>query len=372
MERSYQALQDNPTVAYEEVSLLPPHERERVVLELMRVAPKEAAPLCKLLFTGVGKSRCLRMAAEPHQDWLKLSPQKEQSCTEHPDRDTCWDIRSQKAASMGDKATAVESCLHLLDSHWQAECLRARAVERAQQDKISEISYYCPRSSKLTELNCNEAAVAALISLSIQEHQGLDQDQRLLPSSSQRTWKNEIQRAKRIKMLWKADAAHALYLASSYWSGVIWGLAELDPLFLLNLPQEAASHRRCWSASKRVAQSSQPLADMARWEKDLWVILPENQKRGFPRPQNEIKKSYSTDLLSDESMLQIGVFRAFELRPSSPDDPITDWMLCIMEGIARLQEPEATLFNEILEHPNPILRARAEELHQQIWNEQKD
>ena len=362
LERSYNALLSNPTQAYEEVSLLAPQAREEVVLELMRVAPQNAAPLCKLLFAGDAKKRCLRMKESPHSDWLELKEDNKSLCKDHPDPDTCWDIRAQRYAREDNREKAVEQCHKLIDVHWQAECLQNLAVERAAEDALEDAYFYCSESTKLMTLDCERKFIESSINLSIREHRGLNKDLKVSSKSRHQSWTKEEERSKQIKMIWKSDTQKGMLMSESFWSGVIWGLGDIDSIYLYNLPKSAIPHRRCWTAHQRVLYNSQPLVDLKRWERELWINLSKDHQRGVPRDQIKMEKSFPTALFDPEHMLQISTFRAFELRPAAPLSPQQDWMLCIMESIARLKNTEQTLLKEITQHSDPILKKRAEEL----------
>ncbi len=350
IQEALQQFESAPGSALEQISLLDEKDREIAVMTVMR--SQANTKYCSLLSEGKVKDRCIRMGeyALQHKNLPKTSIQELQTveCSLHKDADTCWDLQATQFI-FEKKFNQIKSlCTRISLSHWQEECLENKAVQIAQQGEIHLGFSMCNEQK-----SCDQQVLLGLAHFSVQH---------ILSQNSKE--KKQIQRNRDfisqqrkhiITKLSKKSPIKAYPYGETFLFYVTEIIQNEHRNLTSSLPIESILIKNCNQATNTLAYNKWDLENLAEWQQQYMSFLSKHQKKHTPRTfvDKEIPTPNTENLVA---------YAPFILRSAIPEDPLADWTLCLLEGVARLQNVDTRLLYEARSYPNKIVQNRANEL----------
>ena len=122
-----------------------------------------------------------------------------------------------------------------------------------------------------------------------------------------------------------------------------------------SLPDESILIKNCNQALHTLQYNKWDLENLKEWQQQYMTLLSKTQRKHTPR------KFIERDIPVPKENNRIA-FSPFVLRLAIPEDPLADWTLCLLEGVARLEHVDTRLLIEAQSYPNFIIQERANEL----------
>ncbi len=342
-----------PATALEQISLLDEPEREIAVMTVMRSKPERK--YCTLLSKGDVKDRCLRMA-----EYAKKTPLGEHSpiqqmtssaCTLHKDSDTCWDLQNIQNIHDGNYGKIVEMCSQISLAYWQNECRQHKAFLVAQTGNILLGFELCSQTNNIQQ--CEKDVLLGLAEHSISHiKQQKKTDKAQIQSNRDFI---STQRKTIIEQLVATKSSEAYVYGETFLFYVTQMVVEEHTELHNSLPIESILIKNCNQAIQVLRYNKWDLENLEEWQQHYMSILSQAQRKRTPR--NFVERDIPVP--KEENRV---AFSPFVLRSAIPQNPLADWTVCLLEGVARLEIQDTRLLVEAQSYPNPLIQQRANEL----------
>ncbi len=356
LQEALQQFETAPADALEQVSLLPPTDREIAVMSIMRSRPN--IKYCTLLSVGVVKDRCIRMAdfAQSHNiPTSTIEHIQSTKCSLHQDADTCWDllaIETTNNAKINSESfqKIKEICSKISLSIWQEECRENQASLIAQKGEIQLGFSMCSQ-----EQSCEEKVLHNIALFSVRKIQDLNQKNKQKKQVQRNRDFLTQQRKKIISELLTNTPSKAYLYGETFLFYVTKIITDNHTGLTSSLPDESILIKNCNQALHTLQYNKWDLENLNEWQQQYMTLLSKTQRKHTPR------EFLKRDIPAPKENNRIA-FSPFVLRLAIPEDPLADWTLCLLEGVARLEHVDTRLLIEAQSYPNIIIRERANEL----------
>lgn len=356
LQDALQQFETAPSDALEQVSLLPQGEREIAVMSIMRSRPN--IKYCTLLSAGVVKDRCLRMAdfAQDRQvPTSTIEHRQSTKCSLHQDADTCWDllaIETTKNTKINSETfeKIKEICSQISLSIWQEECKENQASLIAQKGEIQLGFSMCNEGQ-----SCEEKVLYNIALFSVTKIQDLNQKNKQKKQVQRNRDFLTQQRKKIISELLTNTPSKAYLYGETFLFYVTKIITDNHIGLTSSLPDESILIKNCNQALHTLQYNKWDLENLKEWQQQYMTLLSKTQRKHTPR------KFIERDIPVPKENNRIA-FSPFVLRLAIPEDPLADWTLCLLEGVARLEHVDTRLLMEAQSYPNFIIQERANEL----------
>ena len=357
LQEALQQFESTPTTALEQISLLEESDREIAVMTVMRSKPDPK--YCTLLSNGAVQERCLRMSRYAQKTSAKTSaieyPPIEQistsACSLHKDADTCWDLQIIQNIKEGNYDSILDMCSQLSHSYWQGECREHKALLIAQQGNFSKGFEMCHQTTHAQQ--CEQNAL-----LGLAEHTISRIKQQKNPNKAQIQNNRDFISTRRkeiIAQLITTKQDEAYVYGETYLFYVTQMIFDDHIDDNESLPIESILIKNCNQALHVLRYNNWDLENLEEWQQHYMSILSQPQRKRTPR--NFIESDIPVPTEGNRV-----AFAPFVLRSAIPQNPLADWTLCLLEGVARLENKDTRLLMEAKSYPHPIIQKRANEL----------
>ena len=356
LQEALQQFETAPADALEQVSLLPEEEREIAVMSIMRSRPNKK--YCTLLSDSDVKNRCLRMADFAKNRTLPTSTIEHiqsKKCSLHQDADTCWDLLAIKTTNNTKINSETfekikEICSQISLSIWQEECKENQASLIAQKGEIQLGFSMCNK-----ERSCEEKVLYNIALFSVRKIQDLNQKNKQKKQIQRNRDFITQQRKNIISELLTNTPSKAYLYGETFLFFVTRIITDNHINLTSSLPDESILIKNCNQALHTLQYNKWDLENLNEWQQQYMTLLSKTQRKYTPR------KFLERDIPAPKENNRIA-FSPFVLRLAIPEDPLDDWTLCLLEGVARLEHVDTRLLVEAQSYPNTIIRERAHEL----------
>lgn len=352
-----QSLKQNPQRALELVyEIEDPIERTLFITDLVEQHPNRTKSLCIALPTSQSQERCHRITERPHL-WKPqrnhfepsdIATPSERICTLDPHPNTCWTAQAIQDLTI-DTNKASDSCAHIDDSRWQAECFFTLAEQVANEDSLDLALRFCDNTQQFQK-SC-WLHVVLKISQSSSVH------------SNDWKWHSKITEQisthETIDPLFRKDLAEH-FMAQSIWRQWDDGVFDYSKPY----PKIAQSTLQDLQSIEVLRWCDEPLQKLHKWAQ-LTNRVRKNHTPNCSRLKKprglKLELDLWTDLIPPENCT-VSSFLGNSHRVHCPEDSVLDAQLSILEVSSRLRPIQSIFIQESL-HLTPLLQNRGSQLN---------
>ena len=290
---------------------------------------------------------------------ITLPPAPSEACAGAVAPQPCATRLARKAAARGDATGAAAECLALPTPRWREEChfsAAEAAVRLKRTDSYKNALLLCASAGEFrsncywhTGMAMSGAAPAA-------------------DAPGAAPWGQTREAVDEVRAAWDVedeDFGEAVVQ-------VVWGRAlseamavatTLDGTAVDVLPSDALPHLRAALAAESLRRDGAEKRDLATWVAELERRLGARTLEAEPGqgPNRRMGVSSKVDLWGEGGDWPSVVYLGGSRRAVDPDQSV-DLAICVLEGAARMEPPDAALIGQGLDHEAAVVRWTAERL----------